>query len=100
MKITAVPESQFDIPKEYKWVLLVVCAILLQYALTMYFFTMRARIQVFRRSFMRQFDEEHAKAFPGQEKAPEFGYPDTGNGYYGKRLPYDQWFKMNNGQRA
>ena len=34
------------------------------------------------------------------EKAPEYGYPDTGCGYYGKKLPYADWFKMNNGQRC
>ena len=49
---------------------------------------------------MRQFDKEHSEAFPHLSKAPDLGYPDTGNGYYGKRLPYAEWFKMNNGQRC
>ena len=74
--------------------------ITLQYIFTIYAFTMRARIQVFTRKFMEQFDAEHRAAFPNHEQAPKFGYPDTGNGYYSKKLPYADWFKMNNGQRC
>ena len=48
---------------------------------------------------MRKFDEEHQKAF-GLPKAPQYGYPDSGNGRYAKQLPYADWYKMNNGQRA
>ena len=55
---------------------------------------------MFRRTFMSQFDKEHSEAFPHLDKAPEFGYPDCGNGYYGKRLPYQDWLTMNNGQRV
>ena len=60
---------------------------------------MAARLNVFRRTFMRKFDDEHQKAF-NLPKAPEFGYPDSGNGRFAKQLPYADWFKMNNGQRA
>ena len=31
---------------------------------------------------------------------PQWGYPDTGCGRYGKALPYADWYAMNNGQRA
>ena len=74
--------------------------ILLQYVLTIYMVTMRARIQCFNGEFMKQFNEEHSKAFPGQERAPQYGYPDSGCGYFGKKLTYANWLKMNNGQRC
>ena len=79
--------------------MLLVVAIAIQYVVTVYAVTMRTRIQVFRRHFMKQFAAEHEKAFPGQ-KLPEFGYPDCGNGYYGKRLAYADWYRMNNAQRV
>ena len=100
MKIAATTQTGLNIPKQYVWVLLMLALIVFQYVLTIYFFTMRARLAVFRRNFLRQFDKEHAEAFPHMDKAPEYGYPDTGCGYYGKRLPYADWFKMNNGQRT
>jgi hypothetical protein len=48
---------------------------------------------------MKQFAKEHAEAFGGQ-KQTQFGYPDSGNGRYAKKLPYLDWYDMNNGQRA
>ena len=42
----------------------------------------------------------HTPIFPWMSEAPEFGYPDMGNGYFGKRLPYPEWFKFNNAQRC
>ena len=61
---------------------------------------MRIRIATFRRRFMNQFDKIHHEAFSWAEKAPEFGYPDSGNGRYSKKLPYPDWFNMGNGQRC
>ena len=49
---------------------------------------------------MRQFDEIHKQAFPEKTKAPEFGYPDTGNGWYSKQLPYEDWFNFSNAMRC
>ena len=95
-----VPEADYQIPKELLWCIIMAMAIVMQYVITMYAFTMRARLSVFTRQFMSQFDDEHRAAFPGQEHAPEFGYPDTGNGYYAKKLPYSDWFKINCGQRC
>ena len=80
--------------------LIVVGLLILQYALTMYFITMRARLKCFSKEYMSQFEEEHAKAFPLRPKVPEFGYPDSGYGWYGRRLPYLDWIRMNSGQRA
>lgn len=65
MKIERVPESDFKIPKELLWCLILALAICLQYVLTMYFVTMRARLRAFNRKFMEQFDEMHREAFPG-----------------------------------
>ena len=42
----------------------------------------------------------HCVAFPQRPEPPQWGYPDSGNGYYGKRLSYGNWYDMNNGQRA
>ena len=63
----------------------------------MYLLTMAARIKVFTKEFMAQFAENHASAFPKRPVPPNWGYPDTGNGYYGKKLAYKDWFVMNNG---
>merc|ERR1712156_322150 len=93
-------EDQYKIPKELLLCLILAMTIVLQYIFTLYAVTMRARIQIYTRKFMEQFDEDHRAAFPGQKAAPEFGYPDTGNGYYSKRLPYADWFRMNNAQRC
>ncbi len=54
----------------------------------MYAFTMRARANAFTKEFMKKFAEEHAAAFPNRPNVPEFGYPDCGNGRYGKALSY------------
>ena len=92
MEIRLVEATRPKIPTEFAYVLIMLGAIAIQYVLTMYFFTMKARIACFRRGFMRQFDEMHIKAFPGATKAPQFGYPDSGCGFYGKKLPYAHWF--------
>ena len=100
MQIVRVPEEQYKIPKEMLWCLILAMAIVIQYLITIYAVTMRARIKIFNRKFMEQFDDMHRQAFPGQEHAPEFGYPDTGNGFYAKKLPYADWFNFNCAQRC
>ena len=77
--------------------LIVVCLLVMQYAFTMYFFTMAARIRVFTVEFMDQFKQMHCVAFPHRPEPPQWGYPDTGNGFYGKKLSYEHWYNMNNG---
>ena len=52
MKVKAVSEAEFKLPKEFLFVLVVVFALMIQYILTMYFCVMRVRIAVFRRKFM------------------------------------------------
>ena len=77
--------------------ILVVC---FTYVFTVYLVAMKARIGTFRRRFMRDFDELHTKAFPESDKSPEVGYPDCGSGWFSRSLPYELWYKMNNGQRC
>ena len=59
MQIVRVPESEYKIPKEMLWCLILAMAIVIQYLITIYAVTMRARIKVFNRKFMEQFDEIH-----------------------------------------
>ena len=47
------------VPKEYAALLAGAGAICLLYMLTMYMYTMSARINTYRRGFMRQFDQIH-----------------------------------------
>mgnify|MGYP000915892281 CR=1 FL=1 len=67
MQIVRVPESEYKIPKELLWCLILALAIALQYVATIYLVTMRIRIKTFSRKVMEQFDEVHRNAFPGQE---------------------------------
>ncbi len=97
MQVIIAPAAATVIPKEYASVLIGVIMICLQYVLTVMLFTMGARVTVYRRTFMRQFDDIHRFAFPNQPKAPSLGYPDCGNGYFSKKLGYADWFKMNCG---
>ena len=82
---------------EYQYVLFGITSIIITYVFCLYRFTMGSRLSAFRRSHMRQFDEQHQKDFPLQPKAGEYGYPDCGSGYYSKKLPYADWFKVNCG---
>ena len=59
MQVVRVSESEYKIPKEMLWCLILAMLIVMQYVVTMYLFTMRARIKVFTRRFMEQFDEMH-----------------------------------------
>jgi len=57
------------------------------------------RRRIFNQEFMeREFGEEHKKA-TGQRIAVG-GFPDTGNGWYSKKLSYKDWYDFNNAQRA
>ena len=96
-RIIEVPSAVVN--KEISRVLFGACAIVTLYVLTVYFFTMAARLSVFTKDFMKKFEEDHKKAF-NLTTAPEYGYPDSGNGRFAKKLAYADWFKMNNGQRA
>ena len=99
MHIKLVTEVNPPLPKEIAGVLITICGIAIVYLITAYAAAMAARIKVFRRSFMNQFDEEHNTHFPLKKKAPEFGYPDCGTGRYSLKLSYKDWCTMAVGQR-
>ena len=96
-EVTATPANSLD---TYPAVLLGLLLVILTYVFSIYNFAMKSRIAVFRRTFMRQFDEMHCKEVKGYDKAPQFGYPDCGSGVYSQKLPYADWFKINCGQRV
>ena len=100
MEIRYVEAIEPKLPTPFVYVLITLSAICILYVVTTYAFTMRARTAAFTDDFMKQFDDEHSVAFEKQPKAPQYGYPDTGNGYFGMKLPYAAWYKMNNGQRC
>ena len=60
-------DKKIDAEKEFKLVLLGMLVVVLTYIFTIYFFTMKARLGVFRRTFLSQFDEMHAKEIKGQD---------------------------------
>ena len=97
--VTAPQPDTLPYSQGFTWILLLIALLAVQYLMTMYLVTMRARIACFTQEFMAKFEMEHHNAFPGQ-KPPRHGYPDSGNGHFAKALPYADWYRMNNGQRA
>lgn len=85
------------IEPDFGYVLLSVVGIAVQCFITG-FVTGSAR-KVFNKEFMSQFAEEHKKVFLDQDP-PRGGYPDNGNGYYGRQLSYQDWVTMASAQRA
>jgi hypothetical protein len=67
-----------------------------EYFALIYTFTLPTRVRIFNKEVMKEYDEVHKKATK-QDEAPLFGFPDTGNGFYSKKLTYSQWFDMQNG---
>ena len=61
-------------------------------------FIMANRSKIYTKEFMGKFNDVHQKATGKEIKAG--GYPDTGNGWYSRELPYEQWLEFNNRQRA
>jgi hypothetical protein len=47
-----------------------------------------------------KFGEEHRQALGADQKINKYGYPDIGNNLYADVLPYIDWVKVNNAQRA
>jgi len=84
-------------PDEYKYVLFGVLAMMLEYLLIGGILVMRVRSRTFTKEYLKEFNEDHKKIF--KQFIPKGGYPDNGNGVYGKKLPYADWVKMANTQR-
>ena len=88
-----------SIPPEYPYILAAFSANFLLYVILVPIFLMPGKRQAFTPEFMSQFDDEHDAVFPGQ-KPDKMGLPDMGNGWYGSRLPFKNWFKLAVNQRV
>ena len=68
------------------------------YTVSLGFFTMYIRYKnVDAKILKEKFGEEHKKFNITPAK---LAYPDQGNGYYSRALPYQNWFKWNSAMRA
>jgi len=56
------------------------------------------RREIFNPEFMKQFKEEHKKNYPETE-LDLGGNPDSGNGWYSKKLPLADWVRFNTAMR-
>ena len=98
MSVTSSPHLDIQLSKEHLRICLGAATLGMQYLFTNGFFVMGARSRVFTKEFMSQFNKQHQQAF--HKDAADMGYPDIGCGRYSKQLPYQDWYAMNNGQRA
>ena len=61
------------------------------------------RKNIFSRDFMQQFDKDlqNTDGFSAANaEVPKGGYPDMGNGWYGQKLSYKDWFEFQLDQRS
>jgi len=85
--------------RHYGWVMLSATAIGLQCIFTGYTVPMKARAKVFGKEFMEaNFGEIHKNEVGGTPS--NLGYPDMGSGKYAEKLPYKDWYYLNNAMRA
>ena len=90
---------KFTLDRSYGLVLLSATAIGFQCYFTGYIVPMGMRKQVFSKEYMeKNFGEIHAAEVGG--KLPSLGYPDMGSGRYAEKLPYKDWFELNNAMRT
>mmetsp|Transcript_90069 Transcript_90069/g.124333 ORF Transcript_90069/g.124333 Transcript_90069/m.124333 type:complete len:175 (+) Transcript_90069:27-551(+) len=87
------------LPEEYPYVMGIAAVIAFECLLVGFLVAGGKRQSAFNADFMKQFDEQHAAAFPGT-KAPKGGYPDHGTGIYSQKLSYADWYTFNLRQRA
>ena len=88
------------LPDNYPYVLLTVVALAIQCTFIPPLLVIPARKRVFNRDYMTGFEGEHRDAFLGETPLPDLGFPDTGNGYFSKKISYKEWYEFNNAQRA
>lgn len=89
-----------DLPDEYPYILMCVCAIAFECWLTGFLVAGRTRLNIFTDKFMEQFKDEHQKAFGESVSFPKNGLPDTGHGRFADKLTYSQWLDFNHAQRV
>ena len=95
-------ELTLEVPAEYPLIMLCV-AILSIYVLIMpYFVVIPKRNKIFHPLYMKNFVLDHIKAFGPSAENPHLlaGFPDQGNGLYADKLPYKQWYELNNSIRV
>ena len=86
--------------KRFGYVMFIGGALCLQNFVTGLFSTMPRRKEVFNEEFMNpNFGTTHTMFMGSDWPCPKWGYPDTGAGFYSRKLPYYHWFKFNCGQR-
>ena len=93
----------FEIPDLYPWVLLCAVILSIECLLVGYIAAIPARTRVFtgmKEGFMSRFKYEHEAAFGTGARLAPGGFPDSGNGYYADRLPYKDWYELNNAMRV
>lgn len=90
---------KFSLDKAYGWVLLSATAIGFQCYFTGYIVPMSYRKKFFSKEFMEaNFGALHQEEVGS--KLPALGYPDMGSGKYSEKLPYKDWFELNNAMRT
>lgn len=93
------PYFVLNLPVEFGWVLLSAVLMGLSCIVVGFIFAGGARGKVFTEQYLKEnYGTEH-KRVTGQE-IKKGGYPDTGSGFYTRNLDYEQWYTLNNGQRA
>ena len=89
----------YTITPEFGWVLLSAIAIGFSCLFIGLLFPWRARAKAFTEQYMKEnYGTEHLRLT--QEEIKKGGYPDTGSGLYSNNLTYEQWYNLNNAQRA
>ena len=93
-------KNPLGVDKEHFLVFLLGLAIIMEYLAFIYVPVMTTRVSIMSGKFMSQFHKQHSKEIVEGHEAPMWGYPDTGNGYYCRKLPYAMWYKLNNTYRV
>ena len=82
-----------ELPDLYPWVMMIAGSISFE-CLIIGFLAGGSRRRIFNRDLLeKNFGDAHKKAF-GQADPPRGGYPDHGNGFYGDKLSYKDWFEF------
>eukprot|EP00347_Sterkiella_histriomuscorum_P010709 403375226 len=93
MKVT------FSVPDEYPCIVLAIIALCSLCQVVAMAIVVPARKKYFSAQHMKQFSEEHKKNFP-DHRTPMMGFPDVGSGRFAMKLPYKDWYAMNNAFRV
>ena len=95
----AVEGLKLVVPREYPIVILACVVLCIECFVFGMIFVAPARVKTFNAEFMKQFEDEHEKAFPGSKPA-FMGFPDAGDGRYSQKLEYKDWVEFNNAMRV